>query len=66
MNQPIAAGNLRVEIIHGGDAAGHTRRVQEWLEQMSAVTVVEVQHSCLPDEKSRTGAIFSTMILFTD
>ncbi len=66
MNTPVLARKLRLEIIHGGDAAGHQRRIQEWLDAMSSVTVVEVQHSCIADEKSRTGSTFSTLILYTE
>jgi len=66
MNEPVLARKLQLEIIHGGDAASHQRRVQEWLEAMSTVTVIDVQHTCIADEKSRTGSTFSTMILYTD
>lgn len=66
MKEPVLARKLRLEIIHGGDAAGHQRRVQEWLEAMSTVTVIDVQHTCITDEKSRTGSTFSTLILFTE
>ncbi len=64
--QPIPAKGLRVEIIHGGDAAGHQRRVHEWLQKMEHVMIIDVQHTAMHEPKSVTGVGFSTMIVYVE
>lgn len=64
--QPIPAKDIRVEIIHGGDAAGHQRRVHEWLERAAEVNIVDIQHTVMHEPKSVTGVGFSTMIIYTE
>lgn len=63
--EAIPAQDLRLEIIHGGDAAGHQRRVQEWLAA-SEVKVVQIFHSCFSEPNSRTGVGFSTCVIFRE
>ncbi|NUQ00115.1 MAG: hypothetical protein HUU35_09710 [Armatimonadetes bacterium] len=62
--QPVPAQELKVEIIHGGDAAAHQRRVQEWLSQSPDAQVVQIFHNALSEPNSRTGVSYSTMIVF--
>lgn len=66
MSKLIPARGLQVEIIHGGDAAGHQRRIQEWLEAMAHATIVELIHTPYADGNSRTGVGFSTLIVYTE
>ena len=63
-SQGVAAQGLRVEIIHGGDAASHQRRVQEWIDANSGATVFDLRHSAMPEPNARTGVGFSTMIIY--
>ena len=64
---PMPAVALRIAVIHGGDAAGHQRRVQEWLDQNQTATVIQIQFVAFPEDvATRKGAGFSTMMIYTD
>lgn len=62
--QPFKASELRVELIHGGDAAGHQRRLTELLAQLGDALVVDVQFSVIEEPNTRAGIGYSTMILY--
>ncbi len=60
----MPAQGLFVEIIHGGDAAMHQRRVQEFLTLNPTMTIAKIIHSAVPEVGARTGVSFSTMVLY--
>ncbi len=61
--QPIPASELRVEIIHGGDAAAHHRRLSDWLAANAGVQIYDVRTTPLADERSKSGVTFTSVVL---
>ena len=55
--------NVKVDIVHGGDAAQHQRRVQDLLEQLGNVLILDIIFTTSAEPNSRIGIGYSTMVI---
>lgn len=62
--EPTKATDVKIEIVHGGDAAAHQRRVMEMLEQLGDVVVLDIQIQVTAEPNSRIGIGYSTLVVY--
>ncbi|MBI2298768.1 MAG: hypothetical protein HYU66_07440 [Armatimonadetes bacterium] len=62
--EPTKASDVKIELVHGGDAAAHQRRVLELLEQLGDVVVLDIQLSVTAEPNSRIGIGYSTLVVY--
>ena len=55
--------NVRVDIVHGGDAAQHQRRVQELVDQLADAVILDIVFTTSAEPNSRIGIGYSTMVI---